>query len=444
MRWRRPTPQATDAGFTVVEVVVAMAVFIVISTATVAILITAIRTVRENGDRVLASTLARTEIERVRGLSTEAITIGQVTTTVATAQGEYTVRTTSNWAGLNATANACASSSPGQAFIRVDVEVSGGALGAPQSMSTLVAPPDEIEEGTTGKLTIEVLDERDKPVSDVVVSGRNLVAGGASFTAVTGPDGCLFLPGLAPSASWQLSVARAGFVPKTTNGATQIVQVASKETTRTQFYFAAASSLLIDAPAPRFPIPAGMPVSYGADPMLTSVVTNTTFPLRIDRLWPAVGGYQVWLGSCKDADPAFGSPPRTIAGNRDWFAVAPGEQTDVAVTGVNVKVRGLPANASVKAVHPAEGGTGPCKNELAFDLEKSSALGISRATLPFGRWTIRTPGAPDKTILLEPGMDTELVEFALAQLDVDATASPSPTSTSTATPTASPTPTSTP
>lgn len=417
-----------------------MAVFIIISTATVAILITAIRTVRENGDRVLASTLARTEIERVRGLGTEAITLGQVTTTVGTGQGEYTVRTTSNWAGLNATANACTSSTPGQSFIRVDVEVSGGSLGAPQSMSTLVAPPDDIDQGTTGKLTVEVLDERDRPVGDVVVSGRNLEAGGATFTAVTGPDGCLFLPGLVPSASWQLTVTRAGFVPKIANGNKQIVQVASKETTRTQFQFAAASSLLIDAPAPRFPIPVGMPVSYGSDPMLTTVVANTTFPLRIDGLWPAIGGYQVWLGNCVDADPAFGNPPRTSAGNRDWFAVTPGKQTDVAVTGVNVKVRGLPAGVAVKAIHPAEGGTGACKNEVSFDLEKSSALGISRATLPYGKWKIRTTGAPDKEILLEPGMDTELVEFALAQLDVDATASPSPT----ATPTSSPSPTGTP
>lgn len=419
---REQSGSSADQGFTLVEILVATLVFALTATATVGILITAIRTVRENSDRVYASNLARSEIERQRELGTDLITIGNTTTTTTTPEGTFVISTTSNWVGLNQATDACEAASPGQAYMRVHVEVSGATISEPQISDTIVAPSDDSSLVDTGQIAIKVADERANPVSGVTLQVRNVAASGATTSFITGPDGCVFVPKLAPSSAWQVTINRGGYVPRIVNGTSSTAAVVAAQTTRLSFEYAAAASLEFTSATTDFPIPDGIPLSAGQDPLAIMPVAVTTYPKTVSGLWPSVGGYQAWLGTCSDADPASFAAPRTNAVNRTWFSVTPGTKTTAPLSGTTVRVRGLPANALVRIAHAAEP-TGNCVSAPTYDIGRTDAQGVLRVQLPFGRWTFSSTAAPgaDQAVTLEPTPATPAASSV--------TPTPTPTST---------------
>lgn len=466
-RWadrdRHVSSSHEDEGFTLVEILVATLIFALTAAATVTILITAIRTVRENSDRVYAANLARSEIERQRELGTDLITIGNTTTSTTTPEGVFTISTTSNWVGLNQATGACEAAAPGQAYMRVNVEVTGATISEPQVSDTIIAPSDDSSLVDTGQIAIKVADERANPVSGVTLQVRNVAAAGATSTFITGPDGCVFVPKLAPSASWQVTINRGGYVPRVVNGTSATGAVVAAQTTRMSFEYAAASSMEFTPATIDFPIPDGIPLSTGLDPLAILPVAVTTYPKTVSGLWPSVGGYQAWLGTCVDADPASFAAPRTSSTNRTWFPVTPGAKTTAPLGGATVRVRGLPANALIRITHAAEA-TGNCATAKVYDIGRTDSQGVLRVQLPYGQWTFSSGAAPgaNQVVTLEPapaaapspsatptptptpsatGIPVDpkgaqvTVSFPIANLDV-----PSPSPTPTATPTGSGTP----
>lgn len=411
-----------DSGFTLVEILVAGVVFALTATATVAILITAIRTVRENSHRVYAANLARAEVDRQRELGTAGITIGNVISTSTTPMGTFTISTTSNWVGLNQAAGACATTTPGQAYMRVHVEVTGTSITSTETSDTLVAPADDSDLTTTGQISVLVKDERAVPVPGVTVQLRDLSTAAAPSSYVTGPDGCVFVPQLAPSQSWQVSINRGGFVPRTVNGTVTTVGVVATATTRVSFEYANASSLSFDSGSTDFPVPATMPVTSGLDALTALPYAGTSFPRTITGLWPATGGYTAWLGMCTDADPAAFAAPRTYAGQRSWYSVTPGQTTNGALVGATVRVRGLPANALVRITHAKEAAGNCSSSAPVYDVGRTDSKGVLHALLPYGQWTFSTTAGPEtKVMVLEPPVTST----------ASATATPTPTPTPT-------------
>lgn len=429
--------RATDEGFTLVELMVAIGVFLIASTASISLIITASTVIRDNADRVYAANLANSEIDRMRDIGPDAITIGQVTTQHTSTQGSFTVSTTSNWVGLNQVADSCSTATPGQAYMRVHVEVSGEGLDSPQVSDTLVAPPDDAPAAAVGSVAVKVVDALSQPVSSVTVTGRDLVGGG-TFSYVTGPDGCIFVPNLTPSASWQLTVSRTGFVGSPNSPTTQVKQVLVGQSTPVTFEYAEAAALTFASPDADFTVPATMPVSLTMDASTITTVATSGFPATRGSLWPAPAGYQAWLGSCNDADPASSIAPRTMSLPRAAFETPAGGVTRASLQGAAVKVRGLLANTAVRIRHAAEA-SGRCTSTQTFDIGTTNAKGVVKAFLPFGRWTFVAPGTPDITLVLDPSEPAPVVSFPLSNLDVPCP-SPSPSPTETVFPPASPAP----
>jgi hypothetical protein len=158
-------------------------------------------------------------------------------------------------------------------------------------------------------------------------------------------------------------------------------------------------------------------------------VAVTAYPKVVSGLWPSVGGYQAWLGTCIDADPASFAAPRTTSNNRTWFAVTPGAKTTAPLGGATVRVRGLPANALVRIAHAAEP-TGNCTTAQAYDIGRTDAQGVLRVQLPYGRWTFSSTAAPgaNQVVTLDP------VPVATASASATPTPTPTPTPTGSAIP----------
>lgn len=421
-----------DEGFTLVEVLAAMVVFILVSTATVSILIVALRTVRENSDRVQAANIARSQVDQMRFLGAALIPKGLSLGGPAGTDPRFTVRTTANWVGLSQTVSACEAAEPGQAYVRVHVEVSSANLTGPQVIDTVVVPESGDTADGTGAATVAVVDQLGAPVSDVAVRGLDAVRPTNAFTLTTGSDGCLFLPGLAPTGSLAVTVSRAGSVSSTPTGTSQTLLVTAGSVTRSTFELAPQSSITFASTIETHPLPPLIPVSWQVN-TTGAPVNASTAGATVGQLWPNTNGFSAWAGSCTDANPTgFGIAHQS-------FAFIAGKATTAALTIAPLKLRGLPADAAVTAFYV---GTDPACAGQSFAVGRSDALGVLKVGLPYGNWRFQTPGqTQDLATPLVPSADaTPLVElvvnFTLADLD---NPSPSPSGTASASSTPSPT-----
>lgn len=65
---RRPAPQHADEGFTLIEVLVALTIFAIVSAAAVIALVAGVRAGNDSNDRVTAAQVAQQEVDRARAL----------------------------------------------------------------------------------------------------------------------------------------------------------------------------------------------------------------------------------------------------------------------------------------------------------------------------------------------------------------------------------------
>lgn len=211
-RWVRREAGA-DEGFTLVEVIVATLIFVLVSTATLTILIASIRAVGENRDRVFAASVARQQVEELRALGsttakTTVDTTPTVTVTTPDARKQFTVTRSAAWVPSGTTSACETTVNPKEALLSVRVDVSGGSLGAPQRVETLIHTVNRLA-ATLGSISVRVTDALGQPIAGAMVTGT--INGGA-FAELTSAAGCVFVPALA-AGTWAISVAKAGHTP---------------------------------------------------------------------------------------------------------------------------------------------------------------------------------------------------------------------------------------
>lgn len=450
-----------DAGFTLVEVMAAMVLFILISTTTAAILIQGLSTLRENADRVSAANIARTEIEYLRDLARRdpsIIPIGQFEGPIPPATdvkfnpdldpnyldpilrtSDYTITTTSNWVSFASIAHgdqsACDAESATPAYLRVVVTVSSPTLAKPASVQTNITQqqqgPAVADGSTTGAIAIQVVNDVSVPVSDVAVSfADEFHPTNAKPTLTTGFDGCLYIPGLTPTASLVATISRPGFVSSTPTGTTKTLAVAVGEVTKVTFEYAEGATLRFASSDADFAFPAGVEANWKVKGTGGSVQVNAMTD-AITGLWPG-DDVEAWAGSCPDADPLY------LGSARPAFSLEAGGTTVARLPVTPVKVKGLLPDEPAKAHH-----VGSCESVL--DLGQAPKTGPILLGMPYGDWTFKAAGetVPLTTPLVPPapGAAPELVVVKFVQDEIKATPSPTPTPSPTGTASPSPEPT---
>jgi prepilin-type N-terminal cleavage/methylation domain-containing protein len=407
--WRRDAPRrCPDAGFTLVEVMAAMVVFIVISTATVTVVIQGLRTMRENSDRAVAANIARDEIEYLRSVGTAGINPGVTLDGHAAAvNSDFKVRTTATWVGFNQSGDSCAASVPGKDYMRVTVQVTSSNITDPQTIDTLITPPPNAATPSLGQVRINVNDQLGMPVSDVTVTGI------PPTTLLTGAGGCVFVPDLKP-ASLNVSISKNGYVTDTPTGLSKTATITAGTLTKKDFNLAAASSIQFSASNSDYPTPSVMPVMWQLNDT-SSLAVASTVGSTITNRWPLKTGFVAWAGSCTDANPltSYGVSPQ-------GFPFTAGQTTIAALNTGLVRLRGLPKNEAVTANYA--GPDGAC-GQAPVLLGTSNNLGILKVGLPYGKWsfTAKTQTQDLATPLAPPAAgspaEVVVVNFTLACLD---------------------------
>lgn len=426
-----------DEGMTLVEVVVAFALFAVLSTAVLAVLGGAIRLTTEDRARMVASDLAARELEITRDSFTSAVQGPEtVTTNLVTnphplaggTAGEplvvnkvpYTVERTAQWAAVDsAAASTCDEGTTSElAYLKVKVTVRWPELGdrPPLEMNTVMTPPKGTYSSFSGHIGLKVIDAAGRPRAGVPVTAQ--AASGALRSGTTAGDGCALIS-FVPAGSYSVRVSSPGFVtPQGDATGTVTAQVQAGQLWKgTIEYDRAATVTAVFSTADGFSLPPSatntLPVLLGNAALLPSgsrTVTGTGSTRTITPLWPYPSGYQVWAGQCLDNDPQHTGQGRELP-----VEVQPGGTGQAPVVLAPVTVQGPPATAvrATAVLQPADAAdqdpTCPATSTpTVVEMGTTGPGGQLKGSLPYGRWRIEVD-ATTTTVELRRGEPTLVV-----------------------------------
>ena len=342
-----------DGGFSLVEIMVALAIFLVASGAVLGLIMVSLSTIRSNADRVYAASLARAELDVIRLLPADQIPIGtQEPREVSTDAGDFTISVTTGWSGLPDDAvTPCRAGEGyilgGKAYVNARVSVAGGELGGPQVLDAVIYPNDagsnaaDDEDAKTGTMTISVADVEGNAVAGASVTGRLLgtplddgteqVA--QTFTGTTDAEGCVFAPELKTSADWKVTVSPPGdYATESTEGLVQDKVVDALLNTPVNFLVAKPSTVTFAASNATDLTSQVIEFSRADHDSASDSIFVAPGETQTD-LWP--GTYTAWLRPCE------GSVDGTVAS----AVVVQGESGTVTIDVPKVQVYATPGSS---------------------------------------------------------------------------------------------------
>ncbi|PID54979.1 MAG: hypothetical protein CSB46_01000 [Micrococcales bacterium] len=205
----------SEDGFSLLEVVVALALFMIMSASLGYALTRVLHTSRSNESRVIAANLAERKLETLRSMNPLDIALGaHPRETVTIENRDYFLDVRASYNTVGEYQNACEGASGKASFTAVHIEVSWSKMDGVQPIrsDTTFALPVTGVTATTGVLTIPVEDAAGEPVQNMPVTLTGPT--GSAMTATTMSDGCAVFTNVAPSTGYTASVNSRGWVDK--------------------------------------------------------------------------------------------------------------------------------------------------------------------------------------------------------------------------------------
>ena len=395
-----------DDGLTLIEVVVAMMIFMVISTGLLYTMTSLLGVTRDSRARQVASNLAAQEIDLSRAIG-DIFAIQDVTRSVQLNGDTFTVLRTAEWVSNPALTEPCGAGGGTLRYKRVQVVVSweGKRPGAADVVSnTLINPRDRISDPELGTILVSVATATGIGVPGVQVTAKLAPGSTPTLTATTDAKGCAFFLRVVPSGTGEYTVgikapAGTNYVdfenveqPSTT---TAVVRATSASI---DFTYDRAGIVSTTWRAAGAVIPSNLSTSFLStrDPVI-SVGTASTNPRSI-LISPWPDGYSVIAGNsvaCPANDPgrwtAAGAKPD---GERPAAVSAASAETTYATVPMgSVTVNGLSSTTRyivAKSVNttPLPAGQPACATEQILRFPQSASSSTSVVSLPYGSWTL--------------------------------------------------------
>lgn len=225
-RLRPLDPEDRDAGLSIVEVVVALLVFAIITVGSVVAVGTTLTMSSDNRSREVAANLASQAVDVARSV-TDVVAVASGTTTTVVNGTTFTVAQTAAWittTGVDATCTPAAASGNGSLFYkRLQVSVTWSGMRSstdPVRSDTILAPNSRLNDQDTGTIVVGVKDTKGAPVAGVLVTvepdsassapGKALTSG--SKPAPTNADGCSVAIKVMPGV-YKVTISRADGAP---------------------------------------------------------------------------------------------------------------------------------------------------------------------------------------------------------------------------------------
>jgi prepilin-type N-terminal cleavage/methylation domain-containing protein len=408
--------QQKDAGFSLLEAVVAMVIFGIVAASTAAVLVRGVGASSDNRARAAAASVAAQTLDQLRlaakkndgylGLKTQPLDPVTVQGRVYSVFSSVTVATGTN------TGSPCTSGGlSNEVYRKIAVTVSWANSGSVQPVrtDTIVQNPGVASDPAKGALGV-IVSGPNGPRARVLVSLNN------GSTALTDEAGCAYFSGLAAPATYVATASATGYVNEN-GGATAAQQAGVQRATATvvNLAYAPASqpdisfkTTLADGssdPAYLWPGTAGNPLAYTLrnDAKDRSGATTTSLVSPAPMLYPYNSGYNVWLGGCATEAPLSVTNFATFEGTTPTVTVPVG--------GISVQ------NTTNRTLNVALKHTDACTTLIPLQIVPG---GVAKIALPYGSWTAVAYSG--------------LVTGVLTGSGITATATPSPVVLTTAAP----------
>lgn len=349
-----------DEGFTLVEVIVAMVVFGLVSTGILTSANIVIRMTADNRSREVAANLAEQQLDTDRGIldpfqihNIPAVA-GGTPLTQQVAGRTYTITQSTSLVSVDGSDITCGSAKSIY-YRRITVQVDwAGRLPTttPVESDTVIAPNGRINDSSTGSIAVLVSGASgigDAGVSVTISPLSSTAMALQSQPAVTDIDGCTYALGITPG-TYRVAISKASSVDPTQtitpttgqpNQPSDLVVTAGATAPVTFNYDQTATYPLAYAPGSGSTLPDSMATTFLSQGLPYSRA-GTYAPLSSVSLYPYSAGYGVIAGReanqtstlCAAEDPAaWGSAPGVKAATR---ATALGQQPGATSPSVSV------------------------------------------------------------------------------------------------------------
>lgn len=409
-----------DQGFTLIEVLVAMVVFGVLSVLVAYLLTTAMTITRSNRSSEVAANLAAQAVDQARSASNVFSVVSGVSTT--TVDGTtYTVTKSAGWLTNAGTASDCGTSGLLQnKTLNVSVTWSGMRSGAsPVQASTLLAPAGPINDPTTGTIIIHARNAAGVGVAGVpiAVAVDNSISPNTAATVSPAPsatdiDGCSYILKVVPG-SYIVTIGASGDGRISSDQQQPLklsvpVTAGQSSVLDKQYDTAATPTLTLAPGAPLTTMfPSNLTVTYvpQGDAYTAQVVKTTVAGVTTTRtpLFPFASGYQAFAGSYTAVGPATGASPLCLSVDpaqwitpnatghvgvrQDPFPVDVGSVGTVSMPLVTVSGVSTKWLVAVSATAASTVGDPGCATGMSMAFAQSSGTS-STIALPYGSWKL--------------------------------------------------------
>ncbi len=399
-----------DAGFTLIEVVVAMLVFAIIATGFLMTLTASMVTTRDTRTRIVAANLASQQIDLIRSQSVFDVT--NSTRHIDLNGDTFHVTVSSSWAtasGATATCEAGAATDA-LAYRQVTVEVTWDNMPAgsrPIFSDTSLAPSSKINDPSRGTILVGVIDTAGVGVSGATVS---LSPANGVAAVTTDSDGCAYLLKVPPATSYTVSVSKTGYVSEQQlTTPTAAVSVTAGVTSRASFAYDKAATYTLtyaNNVADAVSLPTNLTTTFLSTYGNRQVAATTNANPKSFSLYPIPSGYSIISGgyaelsespsaTCLAPDPSEWTATSTQIGKRpDAVAGAPGSTVTASVPMGVVKLTGLTGSSGrfITAVYAGGGAGDPgcgytAKPTYTFS-DSAVSSGAATIALPYGTWKL--------------------------------------------------------
>ena len=409
-----PEPRTSQAGFTIVELSLAIVILLIAMGAVAMALASTLRHGTNSAGRTVASGLVTEEMETVRQdarTNFSTLPLGLVERDTEVDGVRYHVVRESEFVAESSSEDSCSNTSSGSgaapAFLRVRVIVTWPGIGAapPANAETLLAPPIGAYDPNKGHVAVQVRGRDATGVAGIPVSLKN---GSTTIrTLTTTTDGCAYFAFIAPG-TYSVQLNRSGYVDgQMLASPTSTVTVAAAQAISTDFDYdrqAAIVGTRVDLTG----MSAAMPVAAGVTVAHTSLTPSglKSFPFtggvaaQTVIVYPYTEGYQIWGGACADADP--GVSFRSAAVSVEPHSTTSGATIGLTSQRFQVLVpsgfgtpafsAGPVAGARLRLVHGAMSG---CETGEVLEYDLAAVTdrdGTLRVALPLGTWTVEVIG----------------------------------------------------
>lgn len=405
-----------DGGFSLVEMVVAVMVFALVSLGVAYSMLAVLSSTRDTRGRQVAANLAAEEIDRVRSVGNIFDLKDAIPRTKTIDNVVYTVRRDTLWYNSAGGEDPCGAGSGNLQYVVVNVSVAWSGMNGSTSVSadTVVAPTSKINDPAFGTIAVRVTDSAGAGVQGATVAAAPAAEPGTALSiegsiAPTDKDGCAFVLKAAPG-NYDVTVSKTGYVDVEQETAPVVtVKVTAGTATSALITYDVAAKVTLSYAAPGVTGTVSVPSNLRSSLLSTFGIASVSAGSN-RLLFPFSSGYIPYVGAlagaptaapaCKSIDPTLwpaGTDGTTPIGGvaPEVIAVQPGASSTVVLPVGAVRISNTTSSAwsglRAERMTPPSGSPDPgCALSPSEVLTLANVPQSSNLTvlLPHGTWKI--------------------------------------------------------